>query len=715
MFEPRASHQAGLTFFYRGPEWAIAVRQGDLGALTWAMERCSRFWNGAGTLIIPVRADGRTRSDIADHLDTRPVEACFFHDSVPEHARSALARKLGRTAVRQWTGAWDGFDEYELPPLLLQPLPSERIGRRSLRIPQFESRRMKRICLAAWGHIAKEDEPDYRQYFDVGGVRSIRHCHTAMLAGQLEGTSPVEQSVALIGSYGPTAVGRSLFVFEKGSFDELVGFWNLRSRMRDVGNRPMVFGVARESLEDPELLRSLGEFIAADNFYSQKPDIGILADNKDLARSALASLGFEADTGHQVNRRVGGGRDERPLSFGFFGPASGGQVRRGAIVHDQVTITAGEISLRPPRPTALPQSGHYVRVGIGGLPLPMPLADPTAARVTPNGYASPEGLTIKTNTWIGQGYLKLAVPHAWEALKGWAEAREETVELSRPGSYGQALLDRLVDLCALDALAGESPVAVLEALTSLSRSKLAQKVVEEARKRTSVKLSERALADLLAEEAHFLELRARTANDIAAEAKMRRPEILPALGSLVEAGFVVRGATTRCPRCRIADVRLLDEQSETVRCRACGHEYLLPVLDEDGRTERPPVYRLDGLMARAMDQDLLPVLLTLRACSPADPSTVRAAWLGLEFRSAGSEKPKELDLLTFDGNAVTVAECKASASIHDRQLRDLLDLAARYEARPVIAALAGKFKAAHRNAVIERGGAVFERSDLLTG
>lgn len=74
MFEPPATYQVGLTFYYRGPEWAIAVRQGDMKALTWAFERCSQFWNGASTLIIPVRSDGRTWPVISDYLDDRPVE-----------------------------------------------------------------------------------------------------------------------------------------------------------------------------------------------------------------------------------------------------------------------------------------------------------------------------------------------------------------------------------------------------------------------------------------------------------------------------------------------------------------------------------------------------------------------------------------------------------------------------------------------------------------
>jgi DNA-binding MarR family transcriptional regulator len=707
------TYQVGLSFYYRGPDWAIAVRQGDLESLEWVLERCSQFWNGAGTLIIPVRSDGRTWPIINDYLETRPVETCFVHESVPETARHRLVKSLGSSLVRHWSSMWDGFDENEMHPLRLQPLPPDRLRSPSLLIPRFDSARLRRIALATWGNISSEDLADYRNYFTVGDVGDQRTAIAAMLSGQVNGVSPAEQSLALLGTYGSLPIGRSLFVFDRGSFQELVAFWNLRGRLRDVGNRPMVFGVPLESLKDPETLTALSQFITRDNLYAQEPDLGLMVgQNRKLAQVALEALGFRADRGKTVRRSIGGGRGDRPLSFGFFGPVQEGPVKKGVIIHDQVTVTHREVSFRPPRPDTLPQTGHYIRMGIEGLPLPMPLTDSGANAVLRNAFRSPEGLTIKTDAWIGQGYVRLTVPDAWDALVQWASARGESVALSPPGRYGQALLDRLGGLQNIDALASAQALAVLSALTPLSRRKLAQRVVAEATRQAGVSLDEKLLTELLGKNADFLELRARSATEIAGEATMPRKQILPALRSLVDAGFVVRGASVRCPRCRIAAVLSLSEQSERIRCRACKEEYLLPVLEEGGQIERPTVYLLDGLMARAMDQDLLPVLLTLRACLPADISTVRAVWLGLEFDS--SDGSVEHDLLISDGNTVWVAECKASAGISRGQLDSLLEFADRHEARPVLGALEGSFLASQKRAIVERGGSVFERQQLLT-
>lgn len=710
MFESPASHQVGLSFYYRGPEWAIAVRQGDMDALTWALERCSRFWNGANTLIVPVRSDGRTWPVVSDLLDVRPVERCFVHESVADSAQSRLAKRLGRARVAQWSTAWDDFDEWEVHPLRLQPPANDPLSRRSLRIPRFDTERLRRISLAAWGHLPDEHHPAYRDYFDVGVVAAPLPAHAAMLGGQLHGVSPLEQSVSLIKTYGRLPLGRSLFVFDKGSFSELVEFWNLRSRSRDIGNRPLLFGVAREALADPETLTALPRFLQADNLYAQKPDLGLMTGDQAGASQALESLGFEADTRNPVARIVGSGRGRGPLSFGFFGPAFRGPFKRGVLLRDQITIIAGKASFRPPRPEALPTDASQVRLAIDGLPLPLPLTDSTATGILAGAFRSTEGLTVSANAWIGQDYLQLELPDAWDALGGWADAWGETVTLSPPGSYGQALLDRLGDLGRLQALANEHSVAILSALTPISRRKLAQRVVAEAKKQTGVRLSEESLAELLAKQAHFLDLKARSASEIAGAAGVSKSKLLAALEGLVEAGFVARGAEVHCPRCRIGAVLLLHEQRERVRCHACRNEYLLPVLEEGKQVERPVVYRLDGLMARAMDQDLLPVLLTLRALLP-DPSTIRAAWSGLEFSSSGGLV--EHDLLASDGSTVWVAECKATASISSKQLRGLLDFADSHDAHPVLGALNGSFGDSQRQAVLEAGGSVFERAQLL--
>jgi DNA-binding MarR family transcriptional regulator len=710
MLDPPAAYQSTLSIWYRGPEWAFAIREGDLDALAWVLERVN-FWNGGNSLIIPVRSDGRTWGVINHLLDVHPVEACFVHESVSEKAADRLAKNLG-TGVRQWSTAWDGFDEHELHPLLLQPDVPAATRAPELRVPRFSSKRLQRISLAAWGHLREEDHSEYEARFDIQEASGGVEAHAALLEGQLNQRSPIEQSTRLIEHYGPLPIGRSLYVFTRGSFAELVEFWNLRSRTRDSGHRQLLIGVTKEAFEQPAALAALPDYILSDEFFSQEPDIGAMAyKDAGLVRAALTELGFEERLGNQVSRSIGRGRGGRGLSFGFFGPHLPGPIKRGAVVSDQITVTSRRASFRPQRPPDLPQTGHHIRVALEGLSLPMPLTGPGAGALIQNAYPSREGVTIETNAWIGNGYLNLEIPNAQTALAHWASTNGESAQLSAAGRYGQALLDRLGALDGLDALADEKAVAILTALAPTSRKKLAQRVVAEAKQQTGQDFDEKLLADLLGERAEYLELQARLASEIAGEAGTSKKAMLPTLAALVGAGFVVRGAGVRCPTCGYRQVVLLEEQKERLRCQACHAEFLLPVLDEGQQHERPSVYRLDGLMGRAMDQDLLPVLLALRALLK-NSGPPRAVWPGLEF--TGGENPSEQDLLISNGQEVWVAECKLSAEgLPDGQLHGLLQFAELHEATPVVAALTGSFSETQRTKVLGREGLVLERGDLL--
>lgn len=59
MFDAHLNRQVRLSYFARGPGWAFAVPEGDLDALEEVMRACSEFWNGAGSLLVPVSRDGR--------------------------------------------------------------------------------------------------------------------------------------------------------------------------------------------------------------------------------------------------------------------------------------------------------------------------------------------------------------------------------------------------------------------------------------------------------------------------------------------------------------------------------------------------------------------------------------------------------------------------------------------------------------------------------
>jgi hypothetical protein len=146
------------------------------------------------------------------------------------------------------------------------------------------------------------------------------------------------------------------------------------------------------------------------------------------------------------------------------------------------------------------------------------------------------------------------------------------------------------------------------------------------------------------EAALYLELQSRSATEIGSLISSNRPGAIDALRPLVENGFVVRGRVARCPTCSFAEFRRLDELDEHIRCGSCRESFLLPLTVAESSQEPPTEFQLDGLMARVIDQDVLPVLLALRRLQRTFGSGEQPTYAcpGVEFDVAGNRTDAEL-------------------------------------------------------------------------
>jgi hypothetical protein len=186
VFDEHLNRQHRLTYFVRGPEWAFAIPQGDLGALEEVMRRCATFWNGVGSLLIPVGADGRIPRWVDFLLEVRSVDACFMHHGLSESAKSVVQRRIPG-AVR----LFDTFDDHEIHPLSVIPAQHDK-PKPPLEIPAFASAGMQRSALAIWGFAPDEDLSAWRERYDVATVDG-QNAHGALLRSQIEsrGQSPL--------------------------------------------------------------------------------------------------------------------------------------------------------------------------------------------------------------------------------------------------------------------------------------------------------------------------------------------------------------------------------------------------------------------------------------------------------------------------------------------------------------------------------------------
>lgn len=697
----------------RGPEWAFAIPQGDLGALDDVLRRCSGFWNGVGSLIIPVTKSGRVPSGFDDLLDIRPVDGCFMHEALPARARDAI-RKLASSAEP----LHDNFDRREMHPLFFaEDLPDGSL-RPSMFIPRFGSQALDRVALAAWGHMAEEDAPYWRQRFNTADATGSQ-AFEALIAGQVApSASPLALSASnmrLITQHGPNN-WPYLYVLDGATFNQIIWFWNLRARSIWNGNGSPVIGLPRQALRYPDRLRALRRWSVGGAWGQRTPDFYVSTSERTSSSviQALGAIDIDIDPGTEVVTRLGGQSEprERP-TYRFHDVAIGGWFERGMNANTLMAFAGGKGALSLAAPSKLPRSGHDVRITLQNLPLPLPATQSLARRIHRNATTARE-VVLKVAAQP-RWNIDVQLPGAWDALEDWSTDHGYGVQLSQAGRYATALINRLGSLDGLKVLADDARFEILTLLTPESRLKLTQRLAAGLAAERGANEQQLAahLVERIADIGLFLEVKSRSADELASLLSWRRPDALRAIAPLVEAGLVQRGQTTTCPQCNYTAFERLGALDETITCRACREQYVLPALDSSGRREPATTYQLDGLTARVMDQDLVPVLLALRALRNQVGASDRFfAWPGVELKN-GSET-SEVDLLVSTGKEVWLGEVKSNcANLQQGQLNRLLALAAELRAKPLIAGLDGEFSASLADAVGQAGGRVLDRSKLF--
>ena len=711
MFDTHLNGHHRVSYYAHGPEWAFAIRRGDFDALRDVIRVCSRVWNGAGALILPVAAEGALPRDWERLVQTRPLTQTWLHPSLTTSVQSSLKRRAGLRAVDWHEGVFSG----EIHPARLLDPPTRPEDRAAMTVPTFDSVALRRIADVTWGVV--EHQSEWTHLFDVG-VGGGDLALTTLVGGQLgfNMVSPLRVSQVSMQVFGQWD-GQPwpyLWVFERGTFDELVAFWNFRSGAAADNSLASVVGIPYQALSQPDRLEAIATWALASTRW-RTPTVLVKAAARRLAavEGALAAVGLERlSEGEKPTLRDARPDPDRP-SWLPWPPVLNGPVVRGA--HDGVDFSVNDglalITLPQPR-------GYRYRGGadlvVESLPTPLPITTGAAQRMFAGAYAHPRGLGINMRT-ASPWSLAVRLPDRHVALEDWAADHGYGTTESRAGMDARALLERLGNLEYLDALVDETRLEVLVALAPLSRKQLVDRLAKTfAPSGDRERLAEE-LTEALREEGLLLELDGRTVQQLKSALPTHdRRAIVAALAPLVERGFIRRGRNVRCPRCRFAEFRALEELAEDVRCNGCGHEYALPVAAADGN-EASLAYRLDSLMGRIMDQHVLPVVLALRALrDPERGSAPTHVWPGVLFERPNA-RPFDIDLLASSGATVFVAECKLDArGLRRPQLSTLLEFATEVGATPVVAALAGEFSPQVRRKVEDNGGLVLQRRELLT-
>lgn len=166
------------------------------------------------------------------------------------------------------------------------------------------------------------------------------------------------------------------------------------------------------------------------------------------------------------------------------------------------------------------------------------------------------------------------------------------------------------------------------------------------------------------------------------------------LNFLVERGIAFRGYEVVCRNCGLRRWLPVDRLAVTHSCDGCRVTLALPLPVDKNLVWR---YRLNEVVARAVDQGALPHLLVL--CSLMEryggrDGELLGALPGVDFRPIDPAGPSQLeaDVIAFVAGRVLVAECKATgASLTSKDIEKTLNLARRLGASTAVFATTTEF------------------------
>jgi hypothetical protein len=233
-------------------------------------------------------------------------------------------------------------------------------------IPRFETKTLRRIALACWGHIHDEDLPSWRGRFGVGELHGDDAFGPLLLGqtGVAGATSPLllsASSMRIVHQSQPFG-WPYLMILGDASFARLVNFWNWRSRAITHGLGHPVVGLPIQALRAPAQLGSLPNWLRGpDDGYRRTRELLVSATEQqgETVDVALSAAGLErqdedemaTSSGSKVHRR------ETPL-YRFAPPMIGGPFVRGAFASALIAFAGGRASLSLSQPASI-RRPHY--------------------------------------------------------------------------------------------------------------------------------------------------------------------------------------------------------------------------------------------------------------------------------------------------------------------------------------------------------------------
>jgi hypothetical protein len=653
----------------------------------------STQWGGLHNLIIPIRpaADppihNYYRSLMSPFEPDRIVAYCSDHgaDDFRSFVRGLLTELFPRRAASVLAG--DVFDTQDHSLHALAVIPSSTKRGQVLQCPQIPAWSTLVNC-ALFGRIYPGQENDYRSELTLSQTEHNLASDSAWNS-QFQtawNSSPINLTTLHL---SPLVVSDGV---ESNQFEIILGdsvnalclFWNSRAlaeitRFSDTGRRTLLCPI--NSLDDKSsvdaLIRFCRRHLAILGVNTQVDLLFHAWTDEDFARasaslSQIPSLVKRTGQPFTISHRFAQDLQledfsAKPLVYAFVGATVPGSFRAGAGRGTTTPTVWREETITPVRRD--PVDGLAAQAGDVALDLECGLLDrfpaspAVATAIRPDAWFSRWGLTaIIGGLSNGSGYDDYRVPREWDALTWWFSDRGYSIGSGQAGRYGETMIASIDGIENVRAFATSQAYRVLQKLALKNSKKVARHILKLIAERAPSE------AELLAS---FRELGIsddlkgipRSLRQLQADSELGpRDTLAQTVDSLVRLGAIRRGLYLECSNCGAADWYALRVLDEKVECSGCRYAFYIPAVHKDG-SELQFQFRLNTLINRAVDQDVLPSVLTLFHLSRDQRAACRC--LGVEL-SRNEVIEHEFDVLFVARGAVYGAECKASGALGDK-------------------------------------------------
>jgi len=270
--------------------------------------------------------------------------------------------------------------------------------------------------------------------------------------------------------------------------------------------------------------------------------------------------------------------------------------------------------------------------------------------------------------------ITFTLPETWEMYQIYFQSQGYEVSPSDKMTYASGLLNLAGGLELAEVFRSHIAYRLLDALAMRATQKLARELIRSLPDASnSSSLSEEMVREMIVASALVprFQRNPKSFNELKGMfSGSQKRECLDVLSELVRIKAIQRGWTLLCPHCRVSQWYGLETLNERMACQGCLEPFDVPLKAwEQADSDRPLQYALNPLTDRAMDQDILPVLLALLALHTIHPSMTHVV-PGMNFKERdGTKTEGDFDFLYVYQQKLFGGECKNGQILKPKDIR----------------------------------------------